>query len=349
MQDIQRKPESGNANALDILLGGLMIMALPRIRLTSLPTPVEPLLHLGQTLGGPRIFIKRDDLTGLAGGGNKTRKLEFLVADAQLKQADTLITVGAEQSNHCRQTAAAAGKVGLRCIVILRGHAPTEAAGNLLLLRLLGAEIRWSGERTREEVMDEVVAKERNEGRNPYPIPLGGSTPLGAAAYAVALEELSRQTSESFDRIIFASSSGGTHAGLAAGAAIIRFPGRIFGISIDEELTSLQSMVAKIATETCSLLGEARTFQPGDILASADYLGAGYAVLGTPEREAIDLFARMEGMLLDPVYTGRAAAGMIDMIRRGSIGKEETVLFWHTGGIPALWAYGKELVSRIER
>ncbi len=321
-----------------------MNVALPRIKLTSLPTPLEPLLRLSQALGGPRIFIKRDDLTGLAGGGNKTRKLEFLVADAQLKQADTLITVGAQQSNHCRQTAAAAAKIGMRCIVVLRGHEPAEPAGNLLLLNLLGAEIRWSKDRTREEVMDEVVAREREAGRNPYPIPLGGSTPMGAAAYAAALDELRSQTTESFDRIVFASSSGGTHAGLAAGAAITGFPGLIFGISIDEDLASLQSMVADIAAGTCRLLGEARTFRPEEILASADYLGAGYAILGAPEREAIDLFARLEGLLLDPVYSGRAAAGMIDMIRRGSIDKNESILFWHTGGIPALWAYAKELV-----
>ncbi len=320
-----------------------MEIKLPRIPLTSLPTPVEPLARLSETLAGPRLFIKRDDLTGLAGGGNKTRKLEFLVADARLNRADTLITLGAVQSNHCRQTAAAAAKTGMRCILVLRGHPPAAPVGNLLLDQLLGAELRWAGERTREEVMEETVAAERAAGRNPYPIPLGGSIPLGAAAYAAAMEELARQTEERFDRIVFASSSGGTHAGLAVGAALTGFRGEVLGISVDEQLQALRSMVAGIATGLCGLLGIARTFRPGDIAANADYLGAGYAVMGPPEREAIDLFARREGILLDPVYTGRAAAGLIGLIRRGVIRKDETVLFWHTGGIPALWAYMKEL------
>jgi D-cysteine desulfhydrase family pyridoxal phosphate-dependent enzyme len=321
-----------------------MKISLPRISLTSLPTPVESLENLSRTLGGPRLFIKRDDLTGLAGGGNKTRKLEFLVAEARIRKADTLITLGAVQSNHCRQTAAAAAKAGMRCILVLRGQAPAEPAGNLLLDYLLGAESRWSGERSREEVMDEVVEQERAAGRNPYPIPLGGSNPIGAAAYAEAMQELARQGFDRFDRIVFASSSGGTHAGLAVGAVLSGFRGQVLGISIDEELSSLQQMVAGIATGVCGLIGFPMTFQPGDICANADYLGEGYAVMGPPEREAIELFARREGILLDPVYTGRAAAGMIDLIRRGVIGKDETVLFWHTGGIPALWAYSGQLV-----
>jgi L-cysteate sulfo-lyase len=321
-----------------------MKIGLPRIPFTSFPTPVDPLARLSKHLGGPRIFIKRDDLTGLAGGGNKTRKLEFLVADAQLQKADTLITLGAVQSNHCRQTAAAAARTGLRCILVLRGHPPSEPAGNLLISHLLGARIRWSGDRGREEVMDEVVAEERSAGRNPYPISLGGSTPLGAAGYVAAMDELAQQTTENFDRIIFASSSGGTHAGLAVGAVMTGFRGQVLGISVDEELTSLQMLVAEIATGTGRLLGLDQTFQPDDIHANADYLGSGYAVMGPPEREAIELFAGREAVLLDPVYTGRAAAGLIGLIRRGVIAKSETVLFWHTGGIPALWAYTQQLL-----
>jgi L-cysteate sulfo-lyase len=297
---------------------------------------------LSRALGGPRLHIKRDDLTGLAGGGNKTRKLEFLVADALARGADTLITIGAVQSNHCRQTAAAAAKTGLRCILVLRGHPPAEPAGNLLLNQLLGAEIRWSGERAREEVMEEVTVAEMAAGRKPYPIPLGGSNPLGAAAFAAAIGELVEQTSGQFDRIVFASSSGGTHAGMAAGAILSGFRGQVLGISIDEELVSLQNLVAGIATGIFRLLGENRIMRPEDICANADYLGAGYAIMGPPEREAIELFARQEGIILDPVYTGRAAAGLIGLIRRGIIGREEKVLFWHTGGIPALWAYMNE-------
>ncbi len=319
-----------------------MKIDLPRICFTSTPTPVDALARLSKVLGGPRLFIKRDDLTGLAGGGNKTRKLEFLVADALAKGADTLITIGAAQSNHCRQTAAAAARTGLRCILVLRGHAPAEPAGNLLLDQLLGAEIRWAADRTREEVMEQVTAAERAAGRKPYPIPLGGSNPLGAAAYAAAVEELMAQTAERFDRIVFASSSGGTHAGMAAGAVLCGFGGRVLGISIDEEQAPLQQLVAGIATGIFRLMGESRTLRPEEIFANADYLGAGYAIMGPPEREAIELFARCEGIILDPVYTGRAAAGLIDLIRRGTIGRDETVLFWHTGGVPALWAYMRE-------
>jgi L-cysteate sulfo-lyase len=320
----------------------------PRFPLASLPTPVEFLPRLTKALEGPRIYIKRDDLTGLAGGGNKTRKLEFLVADAMARNADTLITLGGAQSNHCRQTAAAAAKAGLRCILVLRGDPPAECTGNVLLDHLLGADVRWSGAMSREEVMDEVVSEERAAGRNPYPMPLGGSTALGALAYVLAMQELLSHAGAQFSRIIFASSSGGTHAGLAAGAHLEGFRGEVLGISIDENLEPLQEMVANIASAALRLVGSLHSFKPADIHANADYLGEGYAVMGLPEREAIQLFARYEGILLDPVYTGRAAAGTIDLIRRHIIAKDEAVLFWHTGGVPALWAYARELAQTLE-
>jgi D-cysteine desulfhydrase len=317
----------------------------PRVSLASLPTPVEPLPRLSEALGGPRIFIKRDDLTGLAGGGNKTRKLEFLAGDALAQGCDTLVTIGAPQSNHCRQTAAAAARCNLRSILVLRGNPQPEGTGNLLLNRLLGARMVWSRERSREEVMEEIIEVERAGGHRPYAIPLGGSNGLGAAGYALAMEELLDQTTESFDRIIFASSSGGTHAGLAVGACLTGYKGEVLGISIDEPLVDLQRMVADIASDASRLLGEPRSYDPAGIHACADYLGGGYGIMGVPEREAIELFARLEGILLDPVYTGRAAAGMIGLIRRGLIRENETVLFWHTGGIPALWAYSEELLA----
>jgi L-cysteate sulfo-lyase len=330
-----------------------MLADLPRFPIAHLPTPLEPLPRLSKELG-PRLYIKRDDQTGLAGGGNKTRKLEFLVADALEKKADTLITVGAPQSNHARQTAAAAAKAGLRCLLVLRGDAPPDTTGNLLLDHLLGAQVIWSGKRSREEVMEEVAAEERAAGRHPYPLPLGGSTPLGAAAYALAMVELKEQMdagwgrggseTRSFDRIIFASSSGGTQAGLVVGAGMTGFRGEVLGISVDEDLETLRGTVARIATGTAALLGQPHVYSPQDISANTDYLGAGYAIMGKPEREAIELFAQAEGMLVDPVYTGRAAAGMIDLIRRRVIRKDETILFWHTGGTPALWAYADQLV-----
>ena len=325
--------------------------SLPRIHLAHLPTPLESLPRLSKALGGPRIFIKRDDCSGLATGGNKTRKLEFLIADALAQRADTIITAGSAQSNHCRQTAAAAARCGLKCILVLRGIAPAESTGNLLLDHLLDAEVRWCGNREREEVMDEIVASETASSRKAYPIPVGGSNALGAAAYALAMDELKSQMATEqlsgvrFDRIVFASSSGGTHAGMVAGASMTNFPGQVLGISIDDDLVSLQETVSRVATETSELLGCPGKYTPADISANADYLGGGYAVVGPPEREAIELFARQEGILLDPVYTGRAAAGMIDMIRRRKITSSETILFWHTGGTPALWAFARDLLS----
>ncbi len=322
-----------------------MIIDIPRVPLLSVATPVMFLERLSAFLGGPRILIKRDDLTGLAVGGNKARKLEFLVADALEKRADTIVTVGSLQSNHCRQTAAAAARYGLRCILVLRGDAPAEITGNLLLDYLLGADVRWSGNQEREVVMEGVVVSEREAGRRPYAIPLGGSTPLGAVGYAVALEEALCQFPEKVDRIFFASSSGGTHAGLVAGARILGYEGLICGVSIDESLEDLMSMVAGIATGTLQLLGVSDRIMPVDILATADYLGKGYGMMGSLERETIEIFGRNEGILLDPVYTARAAGGMLDMIRKGTVRPDETILFWHTGGIPALWAYGKELLA----
>jgi D-cysteine desulfhydrase family pyridoxal phosphate-dependent enzyme len=317
----------------------------PRVPLASLPTPVEPLTRLSEVLNGPRICIKRDDLTGLAGGGNKARKLEFLVGEAIAKGCDTLVTIGAAQSNHCRQTAAAAAKCNLRCVLVLRGDPQCEKTGNLLLDRLLGARIVWSRERSREEVMANIVETERTEGHRPYSISLGGSSGLGAIGYALAVEEFPDRGLEQFDRIVFASSSGGTHAGLVVGAKLAGYKGEVLGISIDEPLNDLQQMVAGIANDAMRRLGERASFNPDGIRACADYLGKGYGILGEPEREAIELFARSEGILLDPVYTGRAAAGMIGLIRRGIIGKKERILFWHTGGIPALWAYADDLIS----
>lgn len=295
---------------------------------------------------GPRLYLKRDDQTGLATGGNKTRKLEFLVADALKQNASALITIGAPQSNHARQTAAAAARAGLRCLLVLSGQAPAQQTGNLLLDQLLGAQLVWAGERPREAVMEEVAAEERAAGRRPYPIPLGGSNALGAAGYALAVAELQAQLEAQrlqFDRVLFASSSGGTHAGLVVGQRLTALAGEVLGISIDHPAETLKRSVAALATETSRLAGQPYTYQPDEIAANADYLGAGYGQMGAPEREAIEMFAQVEGILLDPVYTGRAAAGLIDLIRRGEIGKDETVLFWHTGGAPALWAYADQL------
>lgn len=321
---------------------------LPRVSLAHLPTPLEAMPRLSQALGGPQLFVKRDDQTGLAGGGNKTRKLEFVLADALRHEADTIITTGAMQSNHARQTAAAAARYGLHSVLVLRGSAPDKINGNLLLDRLLGAEVVWAEDRSRDVVMDEVAEREKAAGRTPYTVPGGASVPLGITAYALAMFELQEQmeaAGHSFDRIVFGSGSGGTHAGLVVGASLTGFRGEILGISIDRQADLLRESVARLATETAQFLGKPHSYRPEDISVNADYHGQGYSILGPGEREAIELFARNEGLLLDPVYAGRAAAGLIDLIRKRVIGRDERVLFWHTGGTPALFAYADELIG----
>ena len=321
---------------------------LPRIHLAHLPTPLEELPRLTEALGGPRLFIKRDDQTGLATGGNKARELEFSVAAALSQGADTLITMGAVQSNHCRQTAAAAARVGLRCLLVLGGHAPEAKNGNLLLDHLLGAQVVFAGERTREAVAGELVGQEMSAGHNPYLIPVGASNAIGAVGFVAAVEELVAQLKERnlhVDRVVVASSSGGTQAGLSVGAKAIRFPGQITAIAVDSPAHELQVTVAGIAVQTIRRLGLELSFSPEEVVAYDGYLGEGYAIMGQPEREAIELMARTEGILLDPVYTGRAMAGLIDLIRKGEFGKNETILFWHTGGSAALFAYARQLLD----
>jgi len=313
-------------------------MAIPRLRFAHLPTPVETLPRLSEALGGPHLLIKRDDQTGLAFGGNKTRKLEFLVGEARERGAQTLITGGAIQSNHCRQTAAAAARFGFECILVLTGDKSQHASGNLLLDQLFGAQTVYVADRKdRDSVLQETFDRATSDGKKPYLVPYGGSNPTGALGYAFAMKELIDQN-VSADWIVFASSSGGTHAGLVLGQRIFGFSGRILGISIDESEEWLKSEVSKLASATSEKVGERIEFTPADVLVNANYCGAGYGVVTEREREAIQLFAQCEGLLLDPVYTGRAAAGMIDLIRTEFFETDETVLFWHTGGQPALFA-----------
>jgi D-cysteine desulfhydrase family pyridoxal phosphate-dependent enzyme len=318
------------------------IDSLPRVHLASLPTPVEELPRLSEHLQR-RIWIKRDDLTGLALGGNKTRKLEFLCADALQSGADMLITTGAPQSNHCRQTAAAAAKLGLGCVLVLAGEAQPATSGNLLLDSLVGAELVWTGGKTRDQALDETFTREKTAGRNPYLIPYGGSNPLGAAAYALAAGELEGQAVRP-DWIIFATSSGGTQAGLVLGAHRFGIRSRIQGISVDGKAAPLRERIRALVADTARTLEIAEPAGADSILIDDRFLGAGYGRAGELEREAIQLFARREGILLDPVYTARAAGGMLEMVRRGEIGAAESILFWHTGGIPAIWAYAQEII-----
>lgn len=324
----------------------------PKLSFAHLPTPLEPLLRLSAHLAGAQIWIKRDDQTGLAGGGNKTRKLEYLLAEAKSQNARTIITGGAAQSNHCRQTAAAAAHEGFRCVIVLSGRAPAQASGNILLDELLGAEIVWAGAELRTAVMQSTFEKEKSAGNAPYFIPIGGSNPLGAASYVAAVQELQSQiqsiaelktASPAFTHICFASSSGGTHAGLAVGGKAFLPETQILGLSVDEPLDHLKAIVAPLATATAQLLSLPYTFTPPDIHANADYIGAGYALMGNRERETIRLLGRLEGLLVDPVYTGKAFGGLIDLVQTGAIPRNGRVLFWHTGGQPALFAYADQL------
>jgi D-cysteine desulfhydrase family pyridoxal phosphate-dependent enzyme len=316
---------------------------IPRLKFAHLPTPIEALPRLSAHLGGIQVFVKRDDQTGLALGGNKTRKLEFLLAEAQANGAKTLITAGAVQSNHCRQTAAAAARFGFACTLVLTGEPEPSFSGNLLLDRLLGAEIVWADRSERESVLQQTFDAAWQAGRRPFLIPYGGSSPTGALSYAYALKELLEQAGGSVlsglpDWIVFPTSSGGTQAGLALGARLFEFPGKVLGISIDEKAGDLKSRVAHLASSASELVGEMVSLTPEDILVDDQFLGGGYGIVGPLEQEAVSLFAQTEGLLLDPVYTGRAAGGLISLARAGYFPPAARVLFWHTGGAPALFA-----------
>ncbi len=325
-----------------------MLDALPRTSLGFFPTPLQPLPNLSARLGGPALWVKRDDQTGLATGGNKTRKLEYLVADALQQRADTLITVGAPQSNHARQTAAAAAKAGLKSALVLRGAAPVDRTGNILLDDLLGAEIFWAGTRSLNEAAAEVAEELSARGQRPYLIPLGGSNPIGAAGYVAAMLEFIEQARAGqlqFDAIVFATSSGGTQSGLVLGAKLSGDASRVLGISVDHPADHLVPLLVDLANATARQIGAALSFSAQDFEVNDHYLGGGYAVMGEPEREAIRLCAQTEGLLVDPVYTGRAMAGLIDLIRAREFKTGQNVLFWHTGGTPALFAYAGQLTT----
>lgn len=313
-------------------------MNIPRLTFADLPTPIEALPRLSEALGGPRLSIKRDDLTGLAFGGNKTRKLEFLVAEARDQGAKTLISGGALQSNHCRQTAAAAARFGFKCILVLTGEEPKQPSANLLLDALFGAEIVYVADRQdRDRILQETFDHAAKDGMKPYLVPYGGSNATGAIGYAFAIKELLEQNLRA-EWIVFATSSGGTHAGLLLGQRAFGYKGKVLGISVEESEEWLKQHVSELASLASEKLGKRIEFTPDEVLANANYCSAGYGVLTGQEREAIRLFATYEGLLLDPVYTGRAAAGMIDLIRKGFFKSDDTVLFLHTGGQPALFA-----------
>jgi L-cysteate sulfo-lyase len=328
----------------------MRIESLARFPLAHLPTPIEELRSLSRDLGGPELLIKRDDQTGLALGGNKTRKLEFLVGQALEQGADTLITAGAVQSNHCRQTAAAAARAGLQCELVLSGTKPELPNGNLLLDGLLGARIHWSERSERVAKLRELSDQLCKEGRKPYLIPVGGSNGVGATGYVLAMLELAGQLDgmkRRVDHVVFASSSGGTQAGIVVGAKVTGFKGKLHGVRIDKDDqpgVPYPQELANIANETAQYIGFDAKCTASDFKVDYSYLGGGYGVVSDLEREAIRLLGSREGIVLDPVYTGRAMGALIDLVRKKTFCSGETVLFWHTGGAPALFAYAQDLV-----
>lgn len=322
---------------------------LPKVNLGFFPTPLHKLKRLTEKLGGPHIYMKRDDLTGLAIGGNKTRKLEFLLGHAIDQGCNTIITGGASQSNHCRQTAAAAAMFGLECHLVLGGSEPSDPDGNLLLDKLFGSKIHWTGEFRKGEKIPDIFMELKSEGKKPYIVPYGGSNDIGALGFVNAILELkvqSRELDVDFSHIVFASSSGGTHAGLIVGTYMFDYAVQLIGIGIDKEelpAGSIEKQIALLTGTTSSYMGFKREIDLDHIIVRPEYLGEGYGIIGDAERESIKLLAETEGILIDPVYSGRAMAGMIDMIRKGEFTNNDNILFWHTGGTPSIFHYASDL------
>lgn len=320
----------------------------PRVKLGHLMTPLEPLPRLTQLLGGPQLYIKRDDCTGLATGGNKTRKLEFLMAEALAQKADTVITQGATQSNHARQTAAAAARLGLQCRILLEDRTgSTDPAyvhsGNVFLEQLMGAPTRtYPGGTDMNAAMQQVAEEVRGAGGRPYVIPGGGSNPIGALGYVNCAFEIVAQANDlqlRVDSVVHGTGSAGTQAGLVAGFEAMNSGIPVLGIGVRAPREAQESNVHKLANATVELLGVAGGIRRERVVANCDYVGGGYGVPTPGMVEAVSLLARHEGILLDPVYSGKAMAGLIDLIRKGQFTREQNVVFIHTGGSAALFGY----------
>jgi D-cysteine desulfhydrase family pyridoxal phosphate-dependent enzyme len=317
---------------------------IPTLMLASLPTPVEPLTHLSAVLGGgPRLLVKRDDTLGFAFGGNKVRKLALLGARAQADRCDTLITAGGLQSNHARVTAATAAKLGMQAVLVVnseRGEPPSRLRANALLDRLLGARVIYVDSRDgRVAAMREAAERLTAEGRRVFEIPIGGSTPLGSVAYLHAVVELLEQMSPP-DVIVHATSSGGTQAGLVAACRLLGLSTRVVGIAADGPTQQIQSQIRANVDGIAELLGlSGDAVKRGTAIEIDDrFFGDGYAIPTEASREAIELTARTEAIFLDPVYTGKAMAGLIAYVRQQRFTSKQTVLFWHTGGQVGLFA-----------
>ena len=328
----------------------MRLATLPRYRLTTLPTPLQRARNLETALGSesPRIYIKRDDLTGLAFGGNKARKLEFLLADALATGATVLVTEGAAQSNHARITAAAAAIAGLRCVLVLDARQGSDVAGNLLLDQLMGADVRIvPGKAERAKAMRQVGKELEAAGERPYLIPTGGSVPLGAAAYVAMIAELLDQlmeVGEAPSRLYFATGSLGTQAGLVVGARAFSAPFAIYGAAVEHPREALLAKGVALANETADLLRLDAQLTEDDVIIDDQFVGDGYGIPTPAGLEAIHLLARTEAVFLDPVYSGKAMSAVIAHVRAGNCSPDEAIVFLHTGGGPSLFPFGTALL-----
>ena len=324
----------------------------PRVSLAHLPTPLEHLPNLSAELGGPQIWVKRDDCTGLATGGNKTRKLEFVMAEALKQGADTIVTVGAVQSNHVRQTAAAACKLGLACEVLLEHRVPDPSdyyanSGNVFLDRVFGANLReYAGGTDFDKAMQDVAEEIRGNGGKPYIVPGGASDKIGALGYVNCALELLTQANERglvIDHLLTATGSAGTQAGLIVGLKATSSNIPLLGIGVNISQDKQEQKVFDLAVETAEYVGAPGVVKREDVVANCDYVGDGYGIPTDSMNEAIILLARTEGLLFDPVYSGKALAGMIDLVRRDEFSDAQNIVFLHTGGSVALFAYADQL------
>ncbi|MHA2306423.1 MAG: D-cysteine desulfhydrase family protein [Candidatus Hodarchaeales archaeon] len=324
----------------------------PRIRLCSLPTPITPLKRLSEYLGGANIYIKRDDLTGVAFGGNKNRKLEFLLADAKKKQADVIITEGALQSNHCLQTAASALKTGFECELVLSGEKPETITGNLLLDQILDVKIHRVNENSdRKMIMQQLETELKKQGKIPYVIPTGGSTKVGALGYINFISEIMKQSNKMdiiFSHLIHATGSGGTQAGLFIGNRLYSPKMIIVGVGVGDPKEELEKEILDIIIQFKKEWDLALDFNNSEIEVLEGYSGEGYGIASDEMIRAVKLVAKLEGIFLDPVYNGKAMVGLIDLIKSKIIPDESNVLFLHSGGGPALFRYSSEFGEPIE-
>jgi 1-aminocyclopropane-1-carboxylate deaminase/D-cysteine desulfhydrase-like pyridoxal-dependent ACC family enzyme len=335
------------------------IERLPRMRFANLPTPLEEASNLSRLLGGPRILLKRDDLTGLAlGGGNKTRKLEFHLGSAVARRADCIVTGAGAQSNHCREAAAAAHKLGMEAYLVVRQSQDPEVQGNLLLMHLLGAHIEqrplpFGDTSGMHEALAGVAARLESLGRRPHLIDQYAGDPRCAGEGAIAYVECAMELAEQWQVLgivpshLFVASQSGTHAGLALGFTLLGLPTRVVGITPTPQGTQIRKAVTQISADAAAMLDVPCRIDPNDLISEGGYAGPAYGALTEAGLEALGLVGRTEGVLLDPIYSSKAMAALLDYVRRGSVAKADTLVFLHTGGVPAVFAQARELLSRI--